>query len=212
MSVNHRHAARRVVTLGRMSPALLAAVALLCGQTAHSQEITKIEEDWELVVSQPDPQTFAPQVTTTISPVGDLDSFYTVFDVNLRNIPSYEAGGVQFQLWNGTAALLSKKQNTGTLLQEANETVTWTQRLSIQNGKVVFEIVNGNSQTWGTFGNLVLASNSELTNLSGYSPSISLANSGVGFASNRVTSLTLTAIRAYTAAGLLGQDTSPKVV
>jgi len=52
----------------------------------------------------------------------------------------------------------------------------------------------------------------ELTNLNTYDPAVSLTNSGVGYASNRVTSLTLTAIRAYSAAGLIGQDTNPKVV
>jgi len=191
----------------------LTAVGLVLGAgRATGQEIVKVEEDWQLVVSQPDPQTFAPQVTTTISPGRDLGSYYAVFDVNLRNLPSYEAGGVQFQLWSGNTALGSKKSNTGTLLQVPDETVTWTQRLSVSEGNLVFEIANGNSQTWGNFGPLTFTTETDLTNLSGYSPAVSVANSAVGYAANRVTSLKLTAVRAYSAAGLVGQSNTALVV
>jgi hypothetical protein len=212
MSVLYSHAARAVHRLMRLSGGLLAIAVLLSAGVASGQEILKIEEDWQLIISQPDPATFAPQVTTTLSPVGNLDSTYAVFDVNLRNIPSYEAGGVQFQLWHGNTALVSQKQNTGTLLHVADETVSWTQRQSISDGQLVFEVVNGKSQTWGDFGGLSLASTTELTNLNGYNSSVSLANSAVGFASNRVTSFKLLAVRTYSAAGLIGQDTEPKVV
>jgi len=190
----------------------LTIAVLLAGSLATGQEVIKIEEDWQLVISQPDPDTFAPQVTTTLSPVGNIDSTYAVFDVNLRNIPSYEAGGVQFQLSNGNSALVSQRQNTGTLLHVNDETVTWTQRLRINDGQLVWEVVNGKSQTWGDFGGLALASATDLNNLNGYNSSVSLANSGVGFASNRVTSFKLVAVRAYSAAGLIGQDSDPKVV
>jgi hypothetical protein len=212
MRVLFSHAAHSTQKLMRLSGGLLAVAVLLSGNFVLGQEAIKIEEDWKLVVSQPDPDTQAPQVTTTFSPVGNLDSVYAVFDVNLRNIPSYEAGGVQFQLWHGTTSLFSKKQNTGTLLQVPDETLTWTQRISIDGGQLTLEVVNGKSQTWGDFGGLSFVTETDLTNLNAYDMAVSLANSGVGYSSNRVTSLTLTAIRAYSAGGLIGQDTNPKVV
>jgi hypothetical protein len=212
MSALSSRVARSIQKLMPFTGGLLAVAVLLSGNLVSGQEAIKIEEDWKLVVSQPDPDTQAPQVTTTFSPVGNLDSVYAVFDVNLRNIPSYEAGGVQFQLWHGSTSLFSKKQNTGTLLQVPDETLTWTQRISIDEGQLILEVVNGKSQTWGDFGGLSFTSVTELTNLNTYDPAVSLTNSGVGYASNRVTSLTLTAIRAYSAAGLIGQDTNPKVV
>ncbi len=194
-----------------------AALALitLVANTARGDDVVQIEEDWQLVVATPDPDNFAPQVTSTMSPGGGLDSFYAVLDLNLRNLPSYEAGGVQLQLWNGSAPVTAVRSNTGTLLQNQDETVTWTQRMTLSGGQLTFALVNGNSQTWGTFGNgssMKVGGASNLTNLNTYDPSDSVANSGIGYASNRVTSLTLVKVRAYTAAGLAAQDTSPKVI
>ena len=178
-------------------------------------DIVRIEEDWELVVSNPDPANFAPQVTATMSPLGDLSGFYGVFDLNLRNLPVYEAGGMQLQVWNGDAPVVTKKSNVGTLLNTANETVTWTAVMAVSHGQLQFAIVNGQSVTWGGFGSggsLTVDVDNALTNLHQYNPQVSVDNSGIGFSANRVTSLTLKQVRAYSAAGLAGQDNTPRVV
>jgi hypothetical protein len=50
-------------------------------------------------------------------------------------------------------------------------------------------------------------------NLNNYDPNVSLTNSGVCFASNLVTSLTLNAVRWYAADGtLIAQSTTPQTV
>ena len=193
----------------------LIIVTTFGANSVRGDDFVRIEEDWQLVVLNPDPATFAPQVTCTISPVGHLDSYYGVFDLNLRNLPSYAAGGVQLQIWSGQVAVSSVKSNTGTLLQNTNETVTWTQRMSLSNGQLSFSIQNGNSQTWGQFGSgnsIALQVSTDLDNLNNYSSAISVANSGVGYSANRVSSLTLTAVRAYSASGLAAQNTTPQVV
>ncbi|MBI3838035.1 MAG: hypothetical protein HY288_08890 [Planctomycetia bacterium] len=175
----------------------------------------RIEEDWQLVVLSPDPDNFAPQITCTISPVGNVDSVYAVFDLNLRNLPSYAAGGVQLQIWNQSVPFSSVKSNTGTLLQNNNETVTWTQRMSLTDGQLSFAIQNGNSQTWGQFGNgnsIALQVPTNLQNLNGYNTAVSVANSGVGYSANRVSSLVLNAVRAYSVSGLAAQNTTPQIV
>jgi hypothetical protein len=63
---------------------------------------------------------------------------------------------------------------------------------------LIFEIVSGESSTWGDFGGqgyLRAEVDGDLLNLDTYDPEISVANSGVGFASNRVASLVLKEIR-----------------
>jgi hypothetical protein len=102
-------------------------------------------------------------------------------------------------------------------MQTSGETVTWTTRMSFNNGWLNFRIANGQSQTWGTFGNqgthLNLWLPTALQNLNSYSPDVSLDNSGVSFASNEVVSQTLMAVRWYDASGnLIKEITTPQVV
>jgi hypothetical protein len=197
-----------------LSGALLVLTAF-AGNPVRGDDFVRIEEDWQLVVLEPDPTDLAPQITCTLSPSADLNWLYGVFDLNLRNVPSYEAGGVQLQIWDHNAPIASRKANTGTLLQNSNETVTWTQRMTLNDDGLTFSIENGQSQTWGQFGGgerITVQAPSYLTNLNGYSSALSIANSGVGYSSNRVSSLVLTAVRAYSDSGLAAQNTTPQVV
>jgi hypothetical protein len=194
---------------------LCLAFLVISAQSARGQDVVQVEEDWQLVVASPDPDNFAPQVTCTMSPGVDLGSYYGVFDLNLRNLPSYEAGGMQLQIWSAGAPVDTKRSNTGTLLQNANETITWTQRMALSDGQLSYSIVNGNSLTWGTFGNgnsILLQVSTDLANLNAYDPSVSLANSGIGYASNRVATLAVVGIRLYSSAGLVAQDATARVV
>jgi hypothetical protein len=191
------------------------AVVLAASATSRAQDIVKVEEDWRLVVSAPDADTVSPQSTCTFAPGGNLDAFYAVFDLNLRNFPSYEAGGVQLQLWNGDSSVEAVREKPGYTLQTDGETITWTQRIALVDEKLRFSVVNGDSQTWGSFGSstsLSVSVPTDLENLNAYTPAVSLANSGVGFGANRVSSLALVGIRVYSAAGLVSQDTTEHVV
>lgn len=193
----------------------IVGCTLLGAAAARAADIVRIEEDWELVVADPDPASFAPQVTSTISPVGDLSGYYGVFDLNLRNLPVVEAGGMQLQVWNNESPVITKKSNVGTLLNSNGETITWTQSMWVSDGQLHFAVLNGESETWGAFGSggsLTVDVAHELTNLQLYNPDVSVANSGIGFAANRVTSLTLKAVRAYSEGALEGQDNTPRVV
>ncbi len=206
-----RKAGRRAFVIG----AGVLALMLFQGAVSHADDIVKVEEDWQLVMDEPDLMTVSPQVTCTISPAGNLDSLYAVFDMNLRNFPSYEAGGVQLQMWNGESPVAAVRSNTGVVLQTTGETITWTQQMTLSDGQMSFAVVNGNSDTWGNFGDessIALVGSTTLENLNAYHPDLSVADSGVGYGANRVVSLTLVEIRVYSAAGLVSQDTTPRLV
>jgi hypothetical protein len=51
-----------------------------------------------------------------------------------------------------------------------------------------------------------------LVNLNAYDPQVSVTNSGVGFAGNRVTSFVLKSVRWYSEAGLVAELTTPTTV
>ena len=195
--------------------AMFALVQAVVVQNAAAQNIVRIEEDWELVIREPEPNTEAPQVTCVISPVGHIDGLYSVFDLNLRHNPDYAAGGIQIQLWSGTDTLSSSSSNRGVLLQTPGETITWTQVMKLQDGDLSFQVISGSSQTWGSFGGgpkLLVSHASGLESLSGYDSAVSVANSGIGYSGHRVSSLILKKVRVYAESGESVEDAVPKVV
>ena len=208
----------RSLSLQRPSPAFLAIGLLLLAARPAAADwptIVRVEEDWELVVQLPEVNTDAPQITCAISPGGDLFGVYAAFELNHHTQPDYAAGGLQLQLWNSGLPVASASFPNQTLLQQESETIRWTQRMRLADGRLTVEVVGGTSSTWGSFGdqrNLKLTLETQLGSLIGYRPSFSVDHSGVGYAGNRVTSLKLREVRWYTADGLVARDTSDRVV
>jgi len=195
-------------------------VGLLGAGTAWSQEasswtVVRVEEDWELVVSEPHAETNGPQVTCVMSPVSDVEAAYSAFDINHRSQPDYNRGGLQLQVWHQGEPLLSNNDPDFQVMETEGETVTWTQQMSLEGGVLTLAIVNGQSQTWGSFGGnerLRIAVATTLESLNQYDPNISVDHSGIGYAANRVLSLKLKGVRAYTPQGLVYQDETERVV
>lgn len=191
--------------------ALLTSPAALRAQ--DSPTVVCVEEDWELVVNQPDTAKDGPQVTCSISPL-TMDAMYAAFDVNYRTQPDYSPGGLQLHTWDPNDPMMTQDLSTSALLATPNETVTWTMRMYLWYGSLRFRIVNGQSQTWGAFASLhSIGTPADLVSLDGYDPQVSVDNSGVCFAGNLVVSLTLKAVRWYDASGILIRETTiPRVV
>jgi hypothetical protein len=71
--------------------------------------------------------------------------------------------------------------------------------------------VDGTSETWGTFGghDLTVSTPSTLTGLNSYLPAVSLNESGVGYAENRVVSLVLKKLVWVTEDGVVHEQNAP---
>jgi hypothetical protein len=174
----------------------------------------QVEEDWQLVIGTPDLVGVGPQITTSMSPVSDDSTPFAAFDLNYREYPSFQNGGMQIQVWSGKNVLNTSSNGTDQFAT-AGETVTWTQRLSLgEGGTVSYRVLNGQSTTWGTFGgngnHLTVNYSTTLGDLSGYSPDTSVANSGASWESNLVTQLTLVQVRYYKSGQLIAVDTTPR--
>lgn len=172
----------------------LATILLLTGQTVSAVDVVLIEEHWELNVGGPDAARSAPQVTMTMSPTGDVESDFFIFTLNHWSYPDFAAGGVQVQRWHGEDCYAFGQGENRALLGTDQEAVNWKQRISLVDGHLKYEIVDGNSQSWGQFGNngqLTLTVPTSLTRLNAYRPSVSLEQSGISYAGNRVSSLVL---------------------
>lgn len=193
-------------------PAILGLAAV---SQSLAADVVRVEEDWALVIGKPDPDTNAPQVTCVFSPIGDVETAYAAFDINHHSQPGYAAGGLQLQVWSNNVPLLSDNDPDGEVLSTEGETITWTQQMALNEGQLTVAITNGKSSTWGAFGGngkLQATVAASLSNLNAYTPDVSVANSGIGFAANRVQSLQLTCIRYYMSDGRVYQDNNVRRV
>ena len=191
-----------------------AGLVLLLAATswADSPKILEIEEHWELRVGEPDAERSAPQATMVVSPHDDLDGAFFVFTLNHRSVPAYSPGGMQLQLWDGESAVEVAHGSAVGALDQTNDVVRWVERLKIDNGVLSFEVVDGSSTSWGAFGNdgsLRITTPRSLEGLNGYRPAISLTESQVGYAGNRVQSLILTKLVWHTDDGEVHQLEAP---
>ena len=194
-----------------------AAILVAMASTAWADErpITRIEEDWELVIGEPSPNSDAPQVTCAISPLSNMNSYSAAFVVNHHDVPNFAAGGLQLQAWNSETLLASQRAPNQALLATPGETIRWTQVMKKTADGVEFEVLNGSSTTWGNFGGegtLKVPISAPVPDLNGYNPENSVEHSGVSYAGNRVQLLVLKRVRAYTDEGLLAEDANPRVV
>jgi hypothetical protein len=158
-------------------------------------EVVEVEEEWSLEIGEPNTDANAPQVAMVMSPYSDLEDDYFLFLLNYRTEPDYGPGGVQIQHWIGDAVEDYQSGSDDSELDHPEEVVRWTQVMKINgNGNVTFEIEDGESSSWGGFGGegrLRHTIETGLTNLNTYRPQISIVESGIGYAGNRVASLTL---------------------
>lgn len=171
---------------------------LAAGRSVQAIHVVAIEEYWELSIGEPDPESSSPQVTMVVSPNGDLDSDYFVFTLNHRIDPEYSAGGMQVQHWEGDRIVGQHTPPLAAALNRDNETVSWVQRLELHDDTLTFEVTSGQSESWGSFGTggeLRISVPTSRENLNRYRPAISIEQSGVGYAGNRVRSLVLRKLR-----------------
>ncbi len=194
---------------------LLLPGGSVTGATATDGEaaIVRVEEDWQLVLNEPDVDTNAPQFHTAMSPYEHMDQEYAQALWNYRELPEFEPGGLQLELWHGEDDLVQRGVGDQSLGRDA-ETITWTQRLEAGDGAVRFQVLNGRSQSWGRFGGaaMAVAAASGVPSLNAYSPSVSKDNSAITFGAHRVNLLVITEVRRYSAAGLVSVDRTRRVV
>lgn len=178
---------------------------------AQSSRVISIEEHWQLQLGEPDAERSAPQLTMFMSPTTDLGGPHFLFTLNHVSEPDYQPGGMQVQLWDGEELVANKVGSQSAPLQHSTESVSWVQRLSLKDGRLRFRVLDGQSATWSAFGGreLSLSVASDLTSLNGYRPSVSISESQVGYAENRVNSLTITKLVWVTDDGQVHEQNAP---
>ena len=198
---------------------LVAAVAIF-GTTsaATAQSVVQVQEDWELLLGSPDQLLCGPQIVTTMSPFNNTNDTFFTFEINHRSAPYWGPGGLTIHQWSGEWRIQSYDRADRAVMSTDDEMVTWTQILDINNisgaGQLTFQIVNGSSTTWGPFGYtgmFKLHTNWGVNELNSYSPDVSVSQSGVAYAGNRVKWLKLKEVRLTLDDGEVLTDTTERV-
>lgn len=200
---------------------ILAAGASVClilvpsSLTAEDPaNIVRIEEDWEVVLNEPNEDVDAPQFHTLMAPFAHFEPFHFQISWNYRGEPDFIAGGMQVVAWFGDTCI-GKKSYREDKLSSYAETITWTSVLETNGCALKFEVINGSSQTWGSFGGseTSLLGDVHIPSLSDYSTDFSASNSWISYGSNRVDLLRIKEVRRYDTLGrLVARDTVPRVV
>lgn len=195
----------------------LAFCLLIGGISGKAQavDVVHVEEDWELVLGEPDANVAGPQVSCSMSPFANISDTYFTTEINHRSVPWWAPGGISIHQWSGEWRIRSFDRADRATMETDDETVTWTQLLDVNSGILTFQIKNGVSTTWGPFGysgQVKLQTGWGVNNINSYSPSVSVANSGVSFAANRVQSLKLKTVRATLSTGTVVTDNTVRVV
>jgi len=205
---------RQLSTLLRLGVAsLVAAIGVLASQSAVADpnRVVSVEEHWELQVGEPDTERSAPQTTMVMSPTGDISGAHFLFTLNHATAPDYHPGGMQVQFWSGDQLADHHTSSASGAFANGSETVHWTQRMTLHDGQLTFQVVDGDSATWPTFGgdDLSVSTSTSLNGLNGYRPSVSINESQVSYAENRVVSLTLTKLVWVTEDGHVHEQNAP---
>ena len=95
------HAASRAAFSRWLRPASFGLFfgLLLVASVAPAQDLVRVEEDWEMVLGEPDFNSCGPQVACTLSPLGDIDGTHFTLEINHRSMPYWSPGGITLHHW-----------------------------------------------------------------------------------------------------------------
>lgn len=188
------------------------SAALLACSSLQAYEVVAVEEHWELKIGQPSEATSGPQITMVMSPTYDLTADYFLLTVNHHLTSDFSPGGLQLQHWYNDSLEYARLGPQEGRLRYENETVSWVQRMTLEAGALTFEIIDGSSESWGSFGgagHLRISIPGSYENLNNYHPAVSLLDSGVNYGGNRVSSLTLRLLRWWDSEGNVYEYEAP---
>lgn len=180
------------------------------GNYGNSGSVVRVEEDWCLLVNAPDTYRSSPQVSTQMARAPYASRFCN-FHVNSCDVPVFQQGGLQLQVWQGTTNQVATSIHNE-IMSSANELVTWTQYLRAGSNSLYFGISAASSTTWGDFSGQEVAVPGHSAYLDDYTSDYSVNNSGVTYGANRVTCMVLTSVRTYYQNGDVQTDSTPKVI
>ncbi len=163
---------------------------------AQTPAVQMIEEDWEMVINEPDPNSHSPQVTFFTSPCADCDDSYFQLQMNYAADEGFSGGGFHVAAVNKSEIVDEERSQTKVALTTAHDHVRWTNVMALIDGTLYFAVKSGHCNDWGPFGGpeYLVEMPTQSKDLSDYRSQQSLETVDIGFGGNRVNSVTLRSV------------------
>lgn len=162
--------------------------------------VYRVEEDWEMVLIEPDAAIHSPQLTFFTSPNRHNSECYFQLQLNHAADQYFSGGGFQVAAVRAEKQLDYNRSDIFEAFSTDQQTVRWTSVMAVINDELLFAVKDGYGDDWGAFGGpdyLVRMPAESLKDLAGYDPARSLETVDIGFGRNRVASLVLKRVRLY---------------
>ena len=190
-------------TIGAARTKLIAGglcllVALSSVANATEPTLFMVEEDWELVIREPQAAINSPQIAFFMYPDADHADCYFQLQLNYAAEDSYSSGGFRVGAFCNETPVDEERSNVRETLSWDGDRLSWTNAMAVFDGKLMFALKDGTGLQWGTFGGpeyLVEMDDQEMHALDHYTPEKSLNSVDIGFGSNRVSSIRLKRVR-----------------
>ncbi len=177
-----------ILTLGCMVPCI-----------AEEAKVIMIEEQWEMVINEPDPNSHSPQVTFFTAPSGESENTYFQLQMNYAADEAFSGGGFHVAAVNGAVMIDEERSQTKVALTTAHDHIRWTNVMALIGDNLYFAVKDGHCGDWGVFGGpeYLVAMPTSLSDLSGYDAQKSLSAVDIGFGGNRVNNVVLRSVVRY---------------
>ena len=200
------HLVLRAPSFALIGGILLGGVLGLCGGLqgadllAEEPTVYKVEEDWEVVVNEPDPSNNSPQITFFASPTHLSERTYFQLQLNYHAADHYSSGGFHVASVTDDQIVDEARSKTRKNLATQNDVIRWTSVMAVIDNRALFAVRDGHGREWGSFGGpdyLVRMVPSPVSDLSLYRYQQSMDSVDIGFGKNRVSRITLKAVRLF---------------
>ena len=183
------HKTSFVLIVGVLFGGTLVLCGNLSGQKSLAAEPTvyKVEEDWELVVNQPDASSNSPQITFFTSPSHLLEDSYFQLQMNYHAADDYSSGGFHVASVSDDQTVDDARSMTRKNLATNDDLIRWTSVMAVIDNRALFAGRDGYGREWGSFGGpdyLVLMVPSPVPDLSNYRYQESMKSVDLGYRRN----------------------------
>jgi hypothetical protein len=124
----------------------ITQISTTCLGQEISDQIMRIEEDWEFVVDNPNPSVNTPEVCCVFGLDNPETGVHALFELNHSTFPNFSAGGLQLQAWNGEKLIGYRVNDPRGQLEYQNETVAFTTVIKLSMKRLEMSISNGSSE------------------------------------------------------------------
>lgn len=165
---------------------------------AESPRLFLVEEDWELVINEPEAAINSPQIAFFLYPDATDENCYFQLQMNYAAEDGYSSGGFRVGAFSNELPVDEERSRVIETLAWDNDRISWTSAMAVFDGKLMYALKDGQGLQWGSFGGpeyLVEMDDQDLNALDHYSPQKSLESVDIGFGANRVASIKLKRVR-----------------